>query len=442
MTGDEAYARRLAMSQGLPYIPAESAPPKSPSPPSSGAHAVQDMEDEDDWRPRAGLGGGAAPSTQSSEAPSFTRAARAPIFAPAASAAPSAVPEPYFTAGDQAATLTPMTFAEPDDDDLYGDLIVEGPASTSVPPTAPFASSHAVSTIASDPAVPDFDLPPNLPDTMPLPPFIFAPGLPPPPGPGVTAGTPSNDVVDAARAKAAAIAARLAKLVPPPPADPATAASHATTQGEADGPDHRPDPHGFAARLMAKWGHVAGQGIGARPDEAIVVPLMVQASNETSGKGKKQSDKEERQAKVGMGSSAKGAMGKILNANDNVGKEDMARFGRPSRVVVLSNMVDPTEIQDEELRGEIGSLFHLHFGILFFDWSDHASSLFNRRRVCKVWWSRARLATPLLEWNRPRVRPVWWTACGVEVRARARRPVLRRSDRASALLRRETMGER
>jgi splicing factor 45 len=108
----------------------------------------------------------------------------------------------------------------------------------------------------------------------------------------------------------------------------------------------RPDPHGFAERLMAKWGHKTGQGLGVNAT-GIVQPLTVEQTgkpkgNKAGGAG-------------GFGSKEGGRMGKIVNANDDVRqKEELERFGEPSRIVVLSNMVGLEDIGDEELPGEVG----------------------------------------------------------------------------------------
>ncbi|KAG9085181.1 hypothetical protein FRC07_013439 [Ceratobasidium sp. 392] len=203
------------------------------------------------------------------------------------------------------------------------------------PGFAPSTQPQAPSTPADDDPIPS---PP--PDTPP----IAVPATAPAP---VASGPGSAEFeaqVKARRDAAAAIAARLAQMANAGPSQSAPPAAQPPEPTQRDSND-RPDPHGFAARLMAKWGHKTGQGLGVNAT-GMVQPLAVEQTSRPKGNKSGSAG--------GFGSKDGGNMGRIIDANaDARQKEELEKFGEPSRVVVLSNMVSVEDIGDEELPDEV-----------------------------------------------------------------------------------------
>lgn len=117
---------------------------------------------------------------------------------------------------------------------------------------------------------------------------------------------------------------------------------------------------------MAKYGHVAGQGLGARGD-GIVEPIMLERAtpagpSSASKGGKKKGEaaamgddgKPKKPMAGGMGIGG-AKMGRIVNAQaEEKNRADVIKFGESSRIVLLRNMVAPEDV-DDDLQGEIGT---------------------------------------------------------------------------------------
>ncbi|KAF8610467.1 hypothetical protein BDV93DRAFT_550281 [Ceratobasidium sp. AG-I] len=244
-----------------------------------------------------------------------------------------------------AADAPPAPVASSGDDAYARRLAMSQAIPKPSPPQEPEPRAYpgfaAASQLQPPPQPPvDADPIPSPPlDTPPIP--VHAPQLISAPT-GPIPGTAEFEAqVKTRRDAAAAIAARLAQMAnagpsqaPAPPNQPPS-----TSQSDSN---EKPDPHGFAARLMAKWGHKTGQGLGVNAT-GIVQPLIMEQT--TRPKGNKSG---------GFGAKDGSNMGKIINANDDARqKEELERFGEPSRIVVLRNMVGLEDVGDEDLPDEV-----------------------------------------------------------------------------------------
>jgi splicing factor 45 len=94
--------------------------------------------------------------------------------------------------------------------------------------------------------------------------------------------------------------------------------------------------------VMKKWGHQEGQGLG-RQGDGIVHALAAENIDPTKKKSK------------GGWVQASSSKGKLINTNEDIKKkEEKEKYGEPSQVVCLSNLVAGPDEVDDDLQADIG----------------------------------------------------------------------------------------
>jgi len=209
---------------------------------------------------------------------------------------------------------------------------------------------------------------------MPIPGIQTSQTAPPPPVTAPSAsGRPEGQQqaiplqLQEAQARAKAIAAKLASLgrsgakpaspasnteepIPGLGASSATVSSPSSTAGlgatAAAAPQSKPED--FAKNLMAKYGWTKGQGLGAS-SQGMVNPLALAGSEYAQQKKGKQAQQQQpnpvnRGGPVGIAT----AKGKIVSdIKTEKERAEREKYGEPTRVVCLSNMVGREDVDDE-----------------------------------------------------------------------------------------------
>ncbi|KAI9639480.1 uncharacterized protein MKK02DRAFT_39779 [Dioszegia hungarica] len=247
-------------------------------------------------------------------------------------------------------------------------------------PPLPISMGYPPAIPGFAPTLPNF-APPNPPATFVPPPLSDIPGfgryLPPAPPP--TAGAPapppdavsnSGDAASAAAAKsleerkaaAAAIAAKFAALagVAAGSGGPAMSGGAPAFVPARPAVPREDETGTFAEKMMKRWGHVEGTGIGARQD-GIVHALSAEHAGPSvdlstlSKRAQAKAKAAAANAKKRKWVQAPNARGKIVNANEDLrAAEERDRLGEASRVVCLTGLVEGEEEVDEELSEEVG----------------------------------------------------------------------------------------
>ncbi|GAA6037225.1 hypothetical protein JCM8097_008630 [Rhodosporidiobolus ruineniae] len=392
-SGDDAYARRVAMSTGAaapsfrpPAFQAASSSSSAapPAPPPSFAPASRDESGEEAYQRRLAMS--SAPRAEETGEEAYQRRLAMsrggpPAPSPAPPAGPSSYhgraappPPPPFVPSATAPAFTPSSYPPaPPPAFISPSSAPPPPPPGFVPPPSDFAPPSFDPSSAAAGGLPPFR-PPSHPSSGSATPLSSAPG-------GAAAGAAVGSAVDVAQAKAREIAARLSKLggafaAPPPTAAagvegaapaaypgfaPAGAAGAGIEARAAPaGPPAEPDNRTFAERMMSKYGWEQGKGLGAA-ESGMTDALSVQkapAAPTSKKQAKKEARKAEQQglppplpvaAKQGMA-----ARSVVVDASrdERLAAQRESMGGEASRVVLLTNLCGPDEV-DEDLPGEV-----------------------------------------------------------------------------------------
>lgn len=101
---------------------------------------------------------------------------------------------------------------------------------------------------------------------------------------------------------------------------------------------------------MAKYGWKKGQGLGAS-ESGIVNPLHIDKSS-AKVKSNNSAQGPPQAVPHGMGGGGRGII--VSDTKTAREKEEKARFGEPSRIICLTNMVGRNEV-DDDLPTEVGA---------------------------------------------------------------------------------------